>query len=251
MSRINLMRNRFILAFIILCLFLASIAYSGSIVNSRHDMIHVTYADPTMDIGGIPAYINDYNKEICVYCHTPHNANTMAPLWNRNTPAGPYGIYNSSATLEAATGQPNGLSLACLSCHDGIIAVDSIINQPSSGLIATPGWHYQMKLLGPDNCGLCHTGAIGSGHDSRASYLGIDLSDDHPISIDYNDLTTQFGTEFNTPPDLSRGWPGNDIKLYFGYVECPSCHDVHDPDIPPFLRISNADSALCTKCHMK
>ena len=30
--------------------------------------------------------------EICVYCHTPHNNNQQieAPLWNRETPAGPY-----------------------------------------------------------------------------------------------------------------------------------------------------------------
>lgn len=79
--------------------------------------------------------------EICVFCHTPHGANSMAtghaPLWNRLLPDdSSYDIYNSpnfDAQDLTGTRRPKGVSLACLSCHDGSIAFDSLINAPGSG----------------------------------------------------------------------------------------------------------------------
>ena len=34
-------------------------------------------------------------------------------------------------------------------------------------------------------------------------------------------------------------------------MECGTCHDVHNPGNLSFLRISNAQSALCYACHIK
>ena len=92
--------------------------------------------------------------EVCVFCHTPHGANDSAPgsapLWNRPVPEGPgltpadidalpgsapagtFTIYDSP-NFDATPGKPQGVSLACLSCHDGTIAVDALINAPGSG----------------------------------------------------------------------------------------------------------------------
>lgn len=59
---------------------------------------------------------------------------------------------------------------------------------------------------------------------------------------------------FRTPPDLLRGWGGlssGDVKLYGGKVECPSCHNVHNPSNRPFLRKTNTNDALCLTCHIK
>ncbi|MBI3593131.1 MAG: hypothetical protein HY099_06610 [Nitrospirae bacterium] len=39
--------------------------------------------------------------------------------------------------------------------------------------------------------------------------------------------------------------------MFSGRVECPSCHDPHDPSRNTFLRKSNAGSALCLTCHIK
>ncbi len=80
--------------------------------------------------------------------------------------------------------------------------------------------------------------------------LGTDLSNDHPISMPYP--TAAQDPEFKTPPDASRGWGGaskNDVKLYGGWIQCSSCHNVHNPDTTPFLRKSNAQSGLCPTCH--
>jgi hypothetical protein len=87
-------------------------------------------------------------SEVCVYCHTPHGAgyagllNTgFPPLWNRmiNTDTA-YQTYDQagSPSFEASSattlnGKVKGVSLACLSCHDGTIAFDALINLPGSG----------------------------------------------------------------------------------------------------------------------
>jgi predicted CXXCH cytochrome family protein len=54
-------------------------------------------------------------NEICVPCHTPHNAveNANYPLWNRTEYVS--GIFPGSGPA----------SQVCLSCHDGTVAVDS------------------------------------------------------------------------------------------------------------------------------
>ncbi len=230
----------------------ASVVYGGTIVGSKHDLKSDWEAGSLL----MKKSLNNYG-EVCVYCHTPHMANNIAPLWNRNTPAGPYNIYTSATMDTTPSSTPSGVSLACLSCHDGTIAVDSIINAPGSGTNLTGPWygqgaatyHFMMKE-GADACGECHVGSPS--HDARATYLGTDLSNDHPISMPYP--TSAQDLQFNTPPDAQKGWGGispTDVKLYSGKVECPSCHNVHDPDVSPFLRKSNAGSALCTTCHIK
>jgi hypothetical protein len=85
--------------------------------------------------------------EVCVFCHTPHGGRTDvagggAPLWNRALPptavgtgTGQFQMYTSpnfDGGGDVSTG-PKGVSLACLSCHDGAIALDALINAPGSG----------------------------------------------------------------------------------------------------------------------
>lgn len=174
------------------------------------------------DLGGDNP--ND-NLEICVYCHTPHNSNTgiVAPLWNRTTPAGPYTMYSSPTLDMTIAGAPQGVSLACLSCHDGTLALDALVNFP-------PGM----------------TSVLGT--IPAAGNLTTDLSNDHPISITYD--STQ-------DPDFvaaAGGTVGGTMQLFgpgADQVECGTCHSVHDDTNNPFLRVSNSASAVCLTCHIK
>ena len=94
-------------------------ALGKSIVDSLHNL---SVSGP----GAVRATTQD---EICVFCHTPHNARPDIPyLWNRQDPAGPYIPYYSS-TLKASVGQPTGTSRLCLSCHDGTIAPGAVLSQ--------------------------------------------------------------------------------------------------------------------------
>lgn len=171
--------------------------------------------------------------EVCVFCHTPHNASATAkPLWNRTAAAATYTMYTST-TLQgtpSTSGQPEGVSAACLSCHDGATAYESLIN---------PG---SMTFSGTTT--MAGTRAIG-----EVSAGNGDLSNDHPISIDVPLPAADPGLE------LAATIRGAGLPLYTGtggsdQVECGTCHDPHSTAVN-FLRIANDGSALCTTCHKK
>lgn len=125
----------------------------------------------------------DGTGEICVFCHTPHGADTSAavPLWNRVLAApATYTTYNSLGTssLDGATAPVGSVSLACLSCHDGTQAMNVMINQPGSG-----GYNAAGAALAGAWTGANQTlGKIGAG---LITNIGQDLKNDHPVGIQY------------------------------------------------------------------
>lgn len=212
----------------------AGLLRGGGIGGSKHDLS--TTASPAA-------------SQACTYCHTPHHANNTlsdlnAPLWNRvvnRTKV--FTVYNSPS-LTGAPGDPNRtVSVLCMGCHDGTLTsgtVYGLVRTDKHDLINGPGLGQTDYST---NCQRCHQSLFGG---TERWKLGQDLSNDHPIAVSYP--ATPLG-RFRTPPDPLKGWP--DARLYAGKVECPTCHSVHDPGIPPFLRKSNAGSALCLTCHLK
>ena len=121
--------------------------------------------------------------EICVFCHTPHGADTSAavPLWNRKLAApATYQTYNSLGTssLDGATAPVGSVSLACLSCHDGVQAMNTMINQPGSGGYNSAGADWAGAWAGANQT----AGKIGAG---LITNIGQDLRNDHPVGIQY------------------------------------------------------------------
>jgi len=168
--------------------------------------------------------------EICVVCHAPHNASsTIAPLWNHTLTSATFTLY-SSPSLNATVGQPSASSKACLSCHDGTVALGSF------------------------------GGSTGTTFISGGDKLGTDLSNDHPVSFTYDAaLATADGT-LNNPTVKTVGALGGktiDAAMLIGHkVECGSCHDVHADEgnsatAGHLLLVNNASSALCLTCHNK
>jgi hypothetical protein len=203
--------------------------------------------------------------EICVFCHTPHGAdvNAPAPLWNKRLGAagapaggGTYTTYDTLQTpsLDGTVAPVGSISMACLSCHDGTQAMDNIINAPGSGGYDTTGG-------GNDGRTYTWTGssvtAAGRLAPTALANLTTDLSNDHPIGIQYcgGGLTgagaVVTGTckdgDFKQPQTQSinnnqvywvdtggTGKQRTDLPLYqratgnLGpLVECASCHDPH------------------------
>lgn len=159
-------------------------------------------------------------RESCVYCHTPHAANPIAPLWNRNDSGQFYQTYESS-TLKATVGQPTGSSRLCLSCHDGTIALNQTYN-PNNSAASTV--HLQ-----PGDRG----------------YIGTDLRDDHPISFRYDSALAAQRRELRDPITLPPELPLDHDKQ----LQCTTCHDPHDDRFGQFLRMDNTESRMCTTCH--
>ena len=237
----------------------------GSIGNTRHNLTQRQTSGGGPSGVNMDPYRNDY-MEVCVYCHTPHGANTTvaAPLWNRTMKATTYQTYDllNTSTLTQPVSQPGISSLTCLSCHDGQTAVDSIINMPGSGRYQASqettesatflnSWN---NSRGPDasvhvglssaGCLACHAagaGIVGAGAtDFTVFAIGTDLRNDHPVGIRFPPAGA--GTDYKDPPrkearmayfdnNGSSRADSNEIRLYNtgqGYeVECASCHDPH------------------------
>ena len=105
------------------------------------------------------------------------------PLWNKTLPAATsYTRYSTlnTATLDGEEDEVGSVSLACLSCHDGSQAMDTVINAPGSGGFNAAGSEIDPAAIGT------MTGTVGApGAGGTIPNLESDLSNDHPISIDY------------------------------------------------------------------
>lgn len=163
--------------------------------------------------------------EICVFCHTPHRARTdTGILWNREDSVETYDQYVSSS-LHAAVGQPSGASKLCLSCHDGTIALGSVVSR-SAEIPFVGGVRFM-----PDG----------------ASKLGTNLTDDHPVSFLYDEGLAADNGELVSPAALAGA-----VKLdQSGMMQCTSCHDPHDDTLDKFLVRPNNFSGLCATCHTR
>ena len=186
---------------------------------------------PSVSVVNTPHNLNNFpgvtplpNGQICIACHTPHNALLAGDenvLWNHEETGATFGMYKSTA------GQPEGPSKMCLSCHDGVTAIDSYGGTTSAVPIPLPG--------------------------TSTANLGIDLTDDHPIGIEY---PTGMPFEYNDPagfaPGINSG-PGVILVELGGVdrVECTSCHHVHNNGLGMFLRAPIEESYLCLQCHIK
>jgi predicted CXXCH cytochrome family protein len=73
------------------------------------------------------------------------------------------------------------------------------------------------------------------------SYLGTDISNDHPVAFSYYDIPPNPELADTLPPILHTYGGGN--------VHCTTCHDPHDNSFGKFLVMNNAYSALCITCH--
>lgn len=197
---------------------------TGSIVNSRHNMRQSTLTNLAGGGAMMTGSRNDYG-EVCVYCHTPHAAESSgkAPLWNRNLPAaGSFTTYTTlnSTTMTQTVNAPGGASLPCLSCHDGTQATDAILNMPGSGgyntnpneavldswnpaISGMPGLasNNHLKLsatIDGQSCLSCHNPAgFANAVDFKVFAIGTDLRNDHPVGVTFptaNGGTTDWKT---------------------------------------------------------
>lgn len=172
------------------------------------------------------------NTEICVFCHTPHDAvkNNNITLWNHALSTSSYTTYTSPTMDNAVTAMGSvdattaTTSNLCLSCHDGTVALNAQ-NNPSNA--AANG---------------AMAGVTANKLGAGATNLGTDLSNDHPVNMAYNrtlDTSLKDLTGVTT------------VKLYTNTVQCASCHDPHTSANTPFLRASMTGSSLCLICHDK
>ena len=197
--------------------------------------------------------------QTCIFCHTPHGGANNIPLWNRAAPTGAaYQLYTSSTTDVSTNASLVAASVsgACLSCHDGSIAVDVLANV--NGLAFGPAVAFTRQATAKSTYG--NSGAGSSDVMSGGlPFLGSDLRNDHPVAIVYETARAATAPEFVTQVvSGARITVGSVNPLpIFGTsaatatVECASCHNPHNNQLGNFLRKANTGSAICLSCHIK
>jgi len=251
-----------------------------NVENSYHNL-----STTAPDILGFIPSGNPYRStnvtEICIFCHTPHSGNdptTSGPLWNRMNPTTSFTMYVSSRTGTAAGARTiNKESLICLSCHDGSIATNAIINKGPEGVsVPEGGVNVPINIVsdgdgagnpailgaligaGMDDAGLVKTPLPANGGPGY-------LDDDHPISMNMQTSFTNFTGEYRDPAGAAATDPATLGVRFFGdsgagvyNVECSSCHNPHvdyltagNEAYAPFLVMPNTGSDLCYACHIK
>jgi predicted CXXCH cytochrome family protein len=198
----------------------------------------------------------DSLDRVCIYCHAPHhstltgsanNAISYFPLWNHavtntaswqtytNGSDAPNSLQQQANSLDSIT-NPGSVSILCLSCHDGSVAVSAYGFAPSqtignAGGTTVAGTKYQ----------------IGAGGD---------LKNHHPIGFDYADVAAKDDEINPVDSDLlganTYGLTISDL-LWNNRMECSSCHDVHNTknEGNKFTWVMDTQSNLCLTCHAK
>ncbi len=196
--------------------------------------------------------------QICIFCHTPHFAiSVRAPLWNHSLSSASYiGPSRSmpawTTMLSVPQNPPDGDSRLCLSCHDGTVAIGSIVNL--GGMPTTISMQGGSRLTAG--------GALSS---ASPAYVGTDLSGHHPVSVEVNSallsgkddqcINGEISFRVCNPQSPVVLRPTNNLygagpHTNLG-VQCSSCHDAHSSRTA-FLRVGTPSdlTPLCTKCHI-
>lgn len=199
-------------------------------------------------------------NQVCIYCHTPHNAGQKRLLWNKagngNTT---FKLYTASGTLSSVVKNNSALtsdspSLICLSCHDGKTAMN-VLHTGGQGSLASAvgltGYPADARLAHGSTVELMPGYMFGDPDTGPAVGYNDDLTNDHPIGFSYTDAQAEKkAINLHATIDSRLKLFGSTKK-----VECSTCHNPHadssDASLKPFLAMPNTNSALCLSCHNK
>jgi hypothetical protein len=174
---------------------------------------------------------HNVNGHGCASCHTPHSgaagndpagdpSTGVTYLWGRSFIVGTYPTFGGeSITTTSSYSETDPLfhTAACLSCHDGNVA---IVGMNGTTFETTDGSTHVTTYLNKD---------------------GLGLANDHPVHVEYTpgsynwpgtlnaDGTITWGTDA-----MSNNWNtvyGHPARFYASggqaYVECSTCHNPH------------------------
>lgn len=252
----------------------------AGIVGSSHDMSNAAGTLIGTASNTTATYATtDTQKRICVYCHHPHNAlsagtngggrtgsetavGAYSPLWNRTTSTTALTGYDNGIMMgntDASDSQHHlnagvdgtsisGVSLLCMSCHDGVTAMNA----------------YSVNSGSTQNAG-ANQGVSGA-ITSSAAFKG-NMNNHHPMGFSYSAVQATdeeiAGVDTVMVPDAAAGSPVTTGSVKIGdllygankTMECVTCHDVHNTankaGAERFLWRSDNNSNFCLTCHLK
>ncbi len=253
-----------------------STGYTGSTSATANTGINNTVHDLSRNNGfqnhGYESSQVDYLDRICIFCHAPHHAFRLVaagangtgplsvsdeysylPLWNHTQTTVVFTPYNpgpdmpttgskTATSIGTAYDKIGSVSLLCLSCHDGSVAVNEYGNAPQD----------------------TRSISRGADHMDLQYKIGGDgyLANHHPIGFNYNTVqaadadikvsSTAWSHTGDGAPGVFAAATIADT-LWNGKMECSTCHAVHNKGNSgeKLLMVSDRGSNLCLTCHDK
>jgi predicted CXXCH cytochrome family protein len=236
--------------------------------NSRHDLSSTS---------GTAGPKSTSNGQICIFCHTPHKAQSTILLWNHTMTSAT--LTWDTPTTSKGTTIPSALNIGskrCLSCHDGSTAIGDVSNAGAgaAGVIAVTsttgsqvdgtGKLIDTSFLVGSGGNMTGTHPVGIAYPGSAgAYYGSTTGIATPASDGYYPSQTGAGCAipglYCTTAAAGDGVDGSKVKLYRDTtnggvgVECGSCHDTHNEYGNAHLTVIENENAsgLCRSCHNK
>lgn len=167
----------------------------------------------------------------CVFCHVAHNAQPAVarPLWShtmttQNLTWAPTTTVRGTTLPTTITGAALSGSRACMSCHDGTVALGDLFNG-TGGTVTGPRVTAGKLSSGPN---FINPAAMQTNHP-----LGVTKPVAVPGFTGFKTVAPTSAVNYDSA----------------GYVQCGSCHNPHDNTFSPFLRVNNTGGAICVTCH--
>ena len=208
-------------------------ASAGPATSSPHD----TFGPHNLEAG------NRGGNDSCAFCHTPQRAASVEPVWHRQPTEGAFETFDTYS-VGGQVKVREGVSIACLSCHDGSQAFDVAPDYDLSTQSAQPvAGRSRIKREHP-------VGVVYGGFRRRLQRYPFESLQSEMI-----DGELRWWIDLEPIPNGLRD--KSDIILYGRgegadrqpFIECPTCHDPHANASTRFLRAPDVGSALCYGCH--
>ncbi|HSF93760.1 MAG TPA: cytochrome c3 family protein [Thermohalobaculum sp.] len=189
-------------------------------------------------------------SDVCSFCHTPEGlpgeGADASPGWAAAQPRPVAFRSFDSIDGGGAIVARDGVSVACLSCHDGSQAPDIETNAPD--VSGAPGGGAPARPMSLDH----PVGIVFSGFDAQQVAGPVPEGRLRQGRIGGQ---TRWWLDMETVPNGVRD--KTDLIFYTRgvgvgaqpYVECATCHDPHANPGEHFLRAPQAGSNLCKACH--
>jgi len=199
--------------------------------------------------------------QICKFCHTPHGANQQRAIWNHTATVQAFNWGAGNLVTTTGTTLPttfSSVTLKCLSCHDGSVAIGSVANN-GAGVAGTIAMNASTHLT---------AGALNAAAGANVVGLGGNLQGNHPTGIPYAGepgskavavaangyypvLAAGCGSASGVC--INNGADGLLVNLVLNgavrTVDCTSCHDPHGTLNTFLLLIPATSSRICLACH--
>jgi predicted CXXCH cytochrome family protein len=195
---------------------------------------------------------------VCGSCHIEGGQAKAAPAWDKENPIKAFSLQHI-AQPPLGKGMPEtrpfGPSFDCLTCHDGVLG-NNIHQLGFSGTGPTND---------PDAVQTLQTGLRTTDHpdsvlyprepDGRLSsdrtdpklkrYWSIPDRDENGVTLPTGPKSAALdlqNIDSNDPASVSTL-----VRTFMGVIHCDTCHNPHNNDVRPFLRVPH--KTLCLVCH--